>query len=91
MAEGRDIGSVVFPDADLKVFLTADAGVRAARRAGEVRDLEYETVAADLARRDALDEGRTDSPTSVAPDAVVIDTTDLDVGGVVDAVVRLLP
>ncbi|HVX18085.1 MAG TPA: (d)CMP kinase [Acidimicrobiales bacterium] len=91
VAEGRDIGSVVFPDADLKVFLTADAGVRAARRAGEVRDLEYETVAADLARRDALDEGRTDSPTSVAPDAVVIDTTDLDVGGVVDAVVRLLP
>lgn len=91
VVEGRDIGTVVFPDADLKVFLTADPEVRAGRRAGEVRDLSYETVAADLARRDALDQGRADSPTARADDAVVIDTTDLDINGVVDAVVRLLP
>jgi cytidylate kinase len=91
VAEGRDLGTVVFPDADLKVFLTADAEVRAGRRAGEVRDLAYETVAADLARRDALDEGRTDSPTAQAADAIAIDTTNLDIDGVVDAVVRLLP
>ena len=51
--EGRDIGTVVFPDAELKVFLTADPEVRAQRRSKEVTDLDYETVAADLARRDA--------------------------------------
>jgi cytidylate kinase len=55
--EGRDIGTVVFPDAELKVYLTADPEVRAARRSKEVTDLDYETVAADLARRDALDQG----------------------------------
>jgi len=53
--EGRDIGTVVFPDAALKVYLTADPEARAQRRAKEVTDLDYETVAADLARRDALD------------------------------------
>ena len=56
--EGRDIGTVVFPDAELKVYLTADPEVRAQRRSQEVTDLDYETVAADLARRDALDQGR---------------------------------
>ena len=56
--EGRDIGTVVFPDAVLKVYLTARPEVRAERRAAEVSDLDYETVAADMARRDALDQGR---------------------------------
>ncbi len=56
--EGRDIGTVVFPDAELKVYLTASPDERAARRAQEVTDLSYETVAADIARRDALDQGR---------------------------------
>ena len=60
--EGRDIGTVVFPDAELKVYLTADPEVRAQRRSKEVTDLDYETVAADLARRDALDQGREVSP-----------------------------
>ncbi len=91
VVEGRDIGTIVFPDADLKVFLTADPEVRAGRRAGEVRDLAYETVAADLARRDALDENRADSPTARAEDAVVVDTTDLGIDAVVDAVARLVP
>ncbi|MGI8939029.1 MAG: (d)CMP kinase, partial [Iamia sp.] len=56
--EGRDIGTVVFPDADLKVYLTARPEVRAQRRSQEVADLSYEAVASDLARRDALDQGR---------------------------------
>lgn len=73
--EGRDIGTVVFPDAELKVYLTADPEVRAQRRSQEVTDLDYETVAADLARRDALDQGRETSPLTAAPDAFVVDTT----------------
>jgi cytidylate kinase len=88
--EGRDIGTVVFPEAQVKVFLTAEAQVRAGRRHDEVAELDYEEVAADLARRDALDEGRVHSPTARAPDAVVIDTTDLEVDDVVERVVRLL-
>jgi cytidylate kinase len=82
--EGRDIGSVVFPDAILKVYLTADPEVRASRRSKEVTDLDYETVAADLARRDALDQGRDVSPLVEAPDAVIIDTTDMSIDDIVD-------
>jgi cytidylate kinase len=81
--EGRDIGTVVFPDATLKVFLTARSDVRAERRAAEVAQLDYETVAADLARRDALDEGRTDSPLARADDAVEIDTSDRTIDQIV--------
>jgi cytidylate kinase len=88
--EGRDIGSVVFPDAELKVYLTAHPEVRASRRAGEVRDLDYEVVAADLARRDALDEGRTHSPLTQAEGAVVVDTTDRSVDQIVDGILELL-
>ena len=84
VVEGRDIGTVVFPDAELKVYLTANAEVRADRRATEVTDLDYETVAADIARRDALDEGRADAPLAVADDAIVIDTTGRSVDEVVD-------
>ena len=84
--EGRDIGTVVFPDAELKVYLDASPEVRASRRSKEVADLAYETVAADLARRDALDQGRADSPLREADDAVVIDTSDLTVDEIVDAV-----
>jgi cytidylate kinase len=88
--EGRDIGTVVFPEADLKVFLTAAAEVRADRRATEVTDLDYETVAADLARRDALDEGRATAPLARADDAVVIDTTGRSIDDVVAAVLEAL-
>ena len=84
--EGRDIGSVVFPEADLKVYLTADPEVRAQRRSREVTDLDYETVAADLARRDALDQGRDTSPLVEAPDALVVDTT----GQTIESIVELL-
>jgi CMP/dCMP kinase len=88
--EGRDIGSVVFPDAQLKVYLTARPEVRASRRAAEVTDLDYETVAADLARRDALDQGRDDSPLHQAGDATEVDTSDLTVDEIVDELVRRL-
>ena len=81
--EGRDIGTVVFPDAELKVYLTASPDARAQRRANEVTELDYETVAADLARRDALDQGREHSPLATADDAITVDTTDRSVDEVV--------
>ena len=88
--EGRDIGTVVFPDAELKVYLSASAAVRAERRAGEVSALDYETVAADLAARDAADSTRQHDPLIRAPDAVHIDTTHLTVDEVVDELIARL-
>ena len=82
--EGRDIGTVVFPDATLKVYLTASPEVRASRRSKEVADLDYETVARDIARRDALDQGREDSPLQEADDSVLVDTSDRSVDEIVD-------
>ena len=90
VVEGRDIGTAVFPDASLKVYLTARPYVRAARRAKEVRDLDYATVAADLARRDALDQGRAHDPLMVADDAVVIDTSDMTIDEIVADLVQRL-
>ena len=58
VVEGRDIGTVVFPDAELKVYLTADDGERASRRSKEMLDLHYDQVAADIARRDHIDSTR---------------------------------
>lgn len=88
--EGRDIGTVVFPDAELKVYLDADAEVRASRRAREVTELSYERVAADMATRDALDSGRAHAPLRTAEGAVIIDTTELTVSQIVDRVEGLL-
>lgn len=88
--EGRDIGTVVFPDARLKVYLTASPEVRAARRSKEVADLDYETVARDIARRDALDQGREDSPLQEAEGSVLVDTSDRSVDEIVDDILRLL-
>ena len=88
--EGRDIGSVVFPDAVLKVYLTADPAVRAQRRAKEMTDLEYDRVAADIARRDAADQGRDDSPLVEADDAVTLDTTGLGIDEVVDRLAQMV-
>jgi cytidylate kinase len=88
--EGRDIGSVVFPDARLKVYLHASPDARAERRAKETEALDYDKVAADIARRDAHDSGRTHSPLTRADDAVVVDTTDLSVGQVVDTILEHL-
>ena len=80
VVEGRDIGTVVLPDADVKIFLTASAEVRAQRRnkqniASGLAD-DYETVLADVKRRDHLDSTRAVSPLRVADDAVVVDTSD---------------
>jgi cytidylate kinase len=84
VVEGRDIGTVVFPDAPLKAYLTANLEVRAGRRQKEVADLDYETVMADMARRDTVDEGRDVDPLLCADDAVRIDTTDRSVEAIVD-------
>jgi cytidylate kinase len=81
--EGRDIGSVVFPDAELKVFLTASAGERARRR-------ELDETADDLARRDLLDSTRAVSPLIVPHGAVVIDTTARPIEDIVDEIVGRL-
>ncbi|MGA0239111.1 MAG: (d)CMP kinase [Acidimicrobiales bacterium] len=88
--EGRDIGTVVFPDAELKIYLTADPAERARRRAKEVTDLEYEAVAADLARRDTIDSTRAADPLTEAADAVVVDTTGMTIDEVVAAIAALL-
>lgn len=92
VVEGRDIGTVVAPDAPLKVYLVADPAARARRRSaelidGQVRDVE--AVEAALRRRDAHDSGRTTAPLMAAADAVVIDTTDLSLDHVVDQIVSL--
>ena len=88
--EGRDIGTVVFPDAELKVYLTASDEERAKRRSKEVADLKYSAVAADIARRDHADASRAASPMQQASDAVVVDTTGLSIEEVVDKVLDLL-
>lgn len=90
VVEGRDIGTVVFPTAEVKVYLTADDAERASRRSKEVLDLHYDQVAADLARRDHLDSTRAAAPAGVvAADAVELDTTGRSVEQVVDAVLDL--
>jgi cytidylate kinase len=91
--EGRDIGTVVFPDARLKVYLTARPDVRAHRRAAEVGEADEATIAqwaANLAERDHLDSTRADSPLREASDATVIDTSDRTIDQVVDDVVGRL-
>jgi cytidylate kinase len=90
VVEGRDIGTVVFPDADLKVYLTASDDERARRRARETGDQVYAEVAADIARRDHVDSTRRASPLAVAPDAVVIDTTGRPVDEIVDEILGRL-
>ncbi|MFC7550714.1 (d)CMP kinase [Plantactinospora sp. GCM10030261] len=82
VVEGRDIGAVVAPDADLKVYLTASADARAQRRSAEFA-ADVSATAADLARRDKLDSTRATSPLQQAPDAVVLDTTELGIDEVV--------
>lgn len=87
VAEGRDISTVVAPDAAVKVYLDARPEVRARRRAGEVASADERQVAVDLARRDGLD-ART-NPLSASDGAVHVDTSDLSLEQVVDAVVAL--
>ena len=88
--EGRDIGSVVFPDADAKVYLTASANVRARRRSDQDDAGDVEAVAADIRRRDEADSDRRASPLVRADGAVEIDTTTLGVDETVDRILGLL-
>ena len=90
VVEGRDIASVVWPQAEVKVYLTASPEVRAQRRAGELVAADVSAVAADLARRDRLDSTRAASPLVHADGAVELDTSHLDIDGVVEAIVDLL-
>jgi cytidylate kinase len=82
VAEGRDIGTVVAPDAELKIFLTADAHERARRRAAEL-GADVETVLAEQTLRDERDSTREHSPLQAAPDAIALDTSGKDVEQVV--------
>lgn len=90
VVEGRDIGSVVFPRAELKVYLTASDAERAVRRAGQDVGMGHHAAAADIARRDLLDSARAASPLQVADGAVVIDTTGRPVDDVVEEVLAHL-
>jgi len=92
VVEGRDIGTVVLPDATLKIYLTAAPEVRAERRAGQLGITDAAEIAAlaqDLRRRDEYDSSRADSPLRPADDAVVVDSTDLDQQGVIARIVEL--
>jgi cytidylate kinase len=93
VVEGRDIGTVVAPDAGLKVFLTASPRARAARRTAQDRRagrvVDEAGVLADVQRRDRLDSGRSASPLRSAPDAVALDTTGLSVSAVLTELARL--
>jgi CMP/dCMP kinase len=90
--EGRDIGTVVLPQATLKVYLTASPEVRAQRRAAQLGVTDPEKIAAlaaDMRRRDEYDSRRAESPLRPAEDAVIVDSTDLDKAGVVARIVEL--
>lgn len=91
--EGRDIGTVVFPNAEVKVFLTASAAERARRRSLELNqkgvEADPETIAAELKERDLRDSSRTHAPLKQADDAVLLETDGMTVERVVDAVVAI--
>ncbi|MFE3328390.1 (d)CMP kinase [Streptomyces sp. NPDC059176] len=93
VVEGRDIGTTVLPDADLKVFLTASPEARAARRSGELKGKEAADLATTreaLVKRDAADSSRKTSPLAKAADAVEVDTTELTLAQVIECVVTLV-
>jgi CMP/dCMP kinase len=91
VVEGRDIGSVVWPQAEVKVYLAADAAARAARRFAEHAHLgDVATAQAGLLERDQIDSGRATAPLTMAGDAVLVDTTDLTLEQVVEQVVGLV-
>ncbi|SDG03164.1 cytidylate kinase [Sinosporangium album] len=90
VVEGRDIGTVVAPDALLKVYLTASAEARALRRAAEIAGSSVEAQQADMARRDRLDSTRTADPLAMAADAVELDTTVLNLDEVIAEILRLI-
>ena len=90
VVEGRDIGSAVAPDADVKVYLTADAAARAARRAAEEGGSDLSATESALLARDQIDSTRTASPLTMADGAVHVDTTPYTLAEVVDLIVLLV-
>jgi len=90
VVEGRDIGTVVAPDAPVKVFLTADSEARAVRRSAEQSGSDVAATRQDLIRRDTIDSGRATSPLAMAVDAHHVDTTPYTLDEVVDQVVALV-
>jgi len=92
--DGRDIGTVVFPDADFKFFLTAKPEARARRRYEEDlakgRATSFEGTVKEINRRDERDATREDSPLSIAEDAVVIDTSEMEIGDVLEAMLEVI-
>ncbi|MGA9747162.1 MAG: (d)CMP kinase [Nocardioides sp.] len=90
VVEGRDIGTVVAPDADVKVYLTADPEARAARRTAELTGASVHATRADLLRRDKIDSGRATAPLAMAEDAHHLDTTFFTLEEVVEQVVALV-
>ena len=92
--DGRDIGTVIFPDADVKIFLTATAEMRAQRRAVELEragnDISEAEVLADIRRRDERDTGRAAAPLKPAPEAYLLDTTHLDIDAAFRAAIDIV-
>jgi cytidylate kinase len=92
--EGRDIGTVVFPHADVKVFLDADPGERVRRRLGDVRaageEIPETALAAQMQERDQRDSTRADGPLAQAPDAAYLDSTSLTVEEVEEAILKMV-
>jgi cytidylate kinase len=92
--DGRDIGTVIAPDADAKLFVTASPEVRARRRADELRSrglsVHYEEVLADIRARDERDSARAAAPLAQAPDAHLLDTSDLGVEAAIAEAIRLV-
>lgn len=94
VVEGRDIGTTVFPNAEVKVFMTASAEERARRRVKQniergIGDTDFESVLADINRRDEFDSNRGTSPLRAADDAVMLDTSDMTIEEVVESICEL--
>lgn len=89
--DGRDIGTVIAPHADVKLFVTASAEVRAHRRYDEMLsrglDVDFDNILADIRQRDERDAGRAEAPLKPAADAILLDTGDLTIGGAVQAAI----
>jgi cytidylate kinase len=94
VADGRDMGTVVFPDAEFKVFLTASAGVRAERRHKQLKekglDVNLARLTKDIEERDERDRTRAEAPLRIATGAVLVDSSDLSIDEVVDRCVALV-
>jgi cytidylate kinase len=94
VVDGRDIGTVICPDADVKIFVTATPAIRAGRRTaeyrGQGRDIDQASVLADILKRDERDTGRAISPLKQAPDAHLLDTTNMDISTAIRAAIDIV-